>query len=140
MFGYQRLHFWLHTATVVATKLFTRIIMQKTQTTPRTFRFSDSELEKLQALASEELVSLNTIVRRLVNKGMLEEQLSKGKFEDFLPEGKYDYSGKTISYVAVRNMFLLEKLIIGYDEDAKSILKQASKDAKNLLMWDVENS
>lgn len=114
--------------------------MQKTPSSPRTFRFSDSELEKLEALALEECVSLNTIVRRFVNKGMAEEQLSKGKFEDFLPENKYDYSGKTIAYVAVRNMFLLEKLIIGYDENAESILKKASQDAKNLLMWDVKNS
>jgi hypothetical protein len=106
----------------------------------RTIRFSGSVMEKLENISEEKYMSVNAIVQQLVDKGLADMQLSEGKFEDFLPDDRYGYSGRTTSFVAVRNMFLLEKLIVGYDENAESILKQASKDAQNLLMWDVENS
>ena len=97
-------------------------------------------MEKLEDISEEKCISVNAIVRQMVDKGLADMQLSEGRFEGFLPEDRYGYSGRTASFVAVRNMFLLEKLIVGYDEKAESILKEASQDAKNLLMWDVENS
>jgi hypothetical protein len=84
-FGYKWLQVWLHMATIVATKLFKRIIMLKTPSTPKTFRFSDSELEKLETLASEECASLNEIALRFV-KFMIKNQLTKGRSNESLPK------------------------------------------------------
>lgn len=131
-FGSFRLHVWF-------TKT-TRLLMLKKHPKARTIRFSGSEMEKLENISEEKCISVNAIVRQLVNKGLADMQLSEGKFEEFLPEDRYGYSGRTTSFVAVRNMFLLEELITGYDDNAQKVLKKASQDAKNLLMWDVENS
>lgn len=69
-------------ATLVATKLFKRIIMLKA---PRTFRPSDSELDKLETLSPEECVSLNEIALRFV-KFMIKNQLAKGEPNENLPK------------------------------------------------------